>query len=124
MNFRTSLFKASIFLVVVLLFASSCKKDKATPMGTLLTYTNIPASEYDRIEVYVGGQMKGALTQPYIIKPSCGDQGSAYNLAIQLPVGEHIIYAIQFKDGKNVGEWSETTRDIKEDKCAYINWVD
>lgn len=94
------------------------------PTGTLLTYTNIAAREFDRIDVFVDGKVAGTLTAPYTTKPTCGAAASASVVSIKLPSGSHKVYAVQYKDNKNVGEWEEENETITTDKCTPINWTE
>ncbi|WP_276484668.1 hypothetical protein [Paraflavitalea pollutisoli] len=106
----------------------SCKKEKdepKTPTGTLLNYTSMKTTVFDRIDILVDGKVAGSITKPYgIVKPKCGAANSDYAAAIVLPVGTHKVSALQFKDGKQVDKWSERTETITADQCTPANWVD
>lgn len=122
--------KKRIIYVLALCVATAflsvgCKKEKdTTPMGTLLNYTNLNSSTFDRIDIIVDGKVAGSITKPYVTKPVCGDPSSAFAAAIPLAVGSYKVYAIQYKDGKQVDEWPESTEVIKEGKCTLNNWVE
>ncbi|MBO9565424.1 MAG: hypothetical protein J7621_21785 [Niastella sp.] len=122
---KTRISIALILFVATALLGVGCKKNKdATPTGTLLNYTNLKSTTFDRIDIIVDGKVAGTITMPYTTKPVCGDASSPIAAAIKLSVGNHKVYALQYKDGKEVAEWPETTEVIKEDKCTLANWVE
>jgi hypothetical protein len=116
-----------VFILAFVIAVAGCNQgdDPApSPKGTLLTYTNIAVSQYDRIDVIVDGKVVGKLTAPFVVKPSCGAGPSASVVSIDLPVGTHKVYAIQYKNGKHVGEWTEENEVIREGKCTPLNWTE
>ena len=115
-----------MFFVCNILFSSCKKGEEPVPlMGTLLTYTNIPKSEFDRIDVIVDGKVAASITEPYgTVKPVCGATNSASAAVVALTPGVHKVYAIQYKGGKNVGEWEPADESITADKCKLINWTE
>ncbi len=116
---------ALILCASIVSLGVGCKKEKdTTPTGTLLNYTNLKSTTFDRIDIIVDGKVAGTITKPYTTKPVCGDASSPIAAAIKLSVGNHKVYALQYKDGKEVAEWPETTEVIKEDKCTLANWVE
>jgi hypothetical protein len=122
-----TMFKSVLIIIIFITAAlTSCKKDvePPAPMGKLLTYTNIKSSEFDRIDIVVNGEVAGTLTAPYVIKPICGEVNSASTSSIALPPGVYKVKAIQYKNGENVGQWTEKDRTIVADNCTLVNWVD
>ncbi|SDG57798.1 hypothetical protein SAMN04487996_12044 [Dyadobacter soli] len=120
--------KFCLVLAFAFIFAG-CSKDKdpapaPAPKGTLLTYTNINDRSFDRIDIIVDGKVAGTLTKPFAVKPTCGAAASASVTSIELSVGTHKVYAIQYKNGENVGEWNEETETINDGKCTPINWTE
>ena len=123
-----SAFNSSVLYLLIALtgFFTSCKKDQgpAPQTGTLLAYTDIKKSEFDRIDVIVDGKVAASLTAPFDVKPTCGAKSSPSAVVIPLAPGTYKVYAIQYKDGKNVGEWEEENETITANKCSPFNWTE
>jgi hypothetical protein len=102
---------------------SSCSKEYAPkPKGTLVSYTMLSTEDFDRIDILVDGQQLGQLSKPNDDKPVCWEKNSASVSSISLDVGNHMVGAKQYKEGKLVGEWPEEPLTIEVESCRKIKW--
>lgn len=122
---KQTFFGARLFVIAAALLIS-CKdeEEKAAPapMGSLVSYTTISSTKFDRIDITVSGEVKAVLSGTSFLKPACGTPASKSVSNIALPAGTHMIGAKQYKDGKVVGSWSEAATKITAGDCKKIAW--
>lgn len=120
------IFLGAKLLVMASALLVSCKDDKPEPepMGSLISYTTISSTEFDRIEITVAGEVKAVLTGTSFLKPACGTPASKSVSNIALPPGTHMIGAKQYKGGKVVGTWPEAATKITLETCKKISWAE
>ncbi|WP_353718988.1 hypothetical protein [Dyadobacter sp. 676] len=122
---KSSLYTAKMFVLAAAMLLS-CKDDEQKaapePMGSLISYTTISSTKFDRIDITVNGEVKAVLNGPSFLKPACGTPASKSVSNVALPAGTHMIGAKQYKDGKVVGSWSEAPTKIPAGDCKKIAW--
>lgn len=97
----------------------SCKKEK-TPVGSFIFYTFLESNKYDAIKIFVDGKESGTITLSHIERPDCGTPTGINVVNVKLPAGKHSWYAKQFKNGKEIDEWTERDDTIKDGECTFI----
>lgn len=124
-SLRRTLLGAALFALTLLVGVGCKKSEDPGPMGSVLVYTQKSASTFDKIDVFVDGELAGTLTLPFVgtlvqPKPLCGTATTASVLNVQRPVGSsHLIEAKGSLKGKAAGSW-KTTAKFESEECFRV----
>lgn len=110
-------------LLVCMLFAG-CGSDPApVPQGegSLLVYTFLEENDFDKIELFVDGILKGTLTERVDGTLPCTTETSAFAVKIRLMAAKKYNFeAKRYLDGNEVGNWESKNAELEANTCQRL----
>lgn len=120
---KRSVMGSIIALLVYMLFAG-CGNDPApVPQGegSLLVYTFLQENDFDKIELFVDGILKGTLTERVDGSLPCTTETSAFAVKIRMMAAKKYNFeAKRYLDGNEVGNWESNNQELEVNTCQRL----
>lgn len=112
-----------IALLVYLLFAGCGSDPTPVPQGegSLLVYTFLQENDFDKIELFVDGILKGTLTERVDGSLPCTTETSAFAVKIRMMAAKKYNFeAKRYLDGNEVGNWESNNQELEVNTCQRL----
>lgn len=89
--------------------------------GSFLIYTFLEQNDFDKIELFVDGILKGTLTERVSGTMPCTTETSAFAVKIRmLATKKYNFEARRYKNGNEVGSWTKKNAELEVNTCQRL----
>ncbi len=121
---RNGFFAGRITALLACMFFAGCGSDPApVPQGegSLLVYTFLEENDFDKIELFVDGILKGTLTERVDGSLPCTTETSAFAVKIRMMAAKKYNFeAKRYLNGNEVGNWESKNAELEANTCQRL----